>query len=254
MLEQEVDVASADGAMNAFFVRPEAGGPYAPVVMLMDAPGLREGLRKLARRLATSGYAVLLPNLFYRIGRVVEAGPTRNHPDAESNLKAMLARVRTLSNEIVTRDIGAALDALSAREDVRRGRAGLVGYCMSGAFAIAAAASLPDRVACAASYYGTKLVTDAPDSPHLAASRVKGELYFAFAEHDPYVPLASVEQLRAHLATTEVPHQIEIYPDTDHGFVFEDRGSYQADAAERHWETLLGLLRRNLVSATEVRP
>ena len=252
MFELEIDVPTPDGAMNSFFVRPDQGGPHPAVVMLMDAPGVRETLRTMARRLATNGYAVLLPNLFYRIARVVQTGPTRNHPDADRNRAEMLARRNTLSNALVTRDVAAALDALARRDDVRPARVGLVGYCMSGAFAVVAAAALPERVACAASFYGTKLVTDTPDSPHLVASHVKGELYFAFAEIDPFVPVETAERLLAQLATTSVRHRIEIYPGADHGFAFDDRGTYHPVAAERHWEALLDLFRRNVPTCPAV--
>ena len=167
MIEREIDIATADGAMNTVSVRPDDGGPLPVVLMLMDAPGVREGLREICRRIAQSGYYVLLPNLYYRSTREFVLGATRNHPDAEANLKRMFGMVASISNAKVAADVGAVLDKLSSLSDARPGKVGLVGYCMSGAFVTAAAAKHPDRIACFASYYGTWLITDKPDSPHL---------------------------------------------------------------------------------------
>jgi carboxymethylenebutenolidase len=249
MNETQIDIPTKSGSMSTLVVAPEEGGPHPAVLVLMDAPGIRESLREIARRIASAGYVTLLPDLYYRIGRDISVGPTRNHPDAERNLQAMLAHVRSLSNAMVIEDVGAALDFLSRDARVLPGPVGAVGYCMSGGFVFAAAAAFPPRIACAASFYGTKLVTPRDDSPHLAASRIEAEMYFAFAENDSYVPPEQVEALRAHLAGTKLRHRIEVYPGTQHGFAFPDRGSYQRAGAERHWESLFALLRRNLGSA-----
>jgi carboxymethylenebutenolidase len=152
----------------------------------------------------------------------------------------------TLSNAKVAGDVGSLIDYIENERLAPAGRVGIVGYCMSGAFAVAAAAAHADRVACAASYFGTRMVTEAADSPHRVAPRAKGELYFAFAESDPYVPSETVEQLRAHLAEQKKPGRIEVYPGTTHGFVFTDRGNYQEEGAARHWATLRDLLARNM--------
>lgn len=249
MNEAQIDIATPSGAMSTFVVAPEEGGPHPAVLVLMDAPGIRESLRDIARRIASVGYVSLLPDLYHRIGSGVGVGPTRNHPDAERNVQVMLAHVRTLSNALVTEDVGAVLDFLSGDARVRQGTIGAVGYCMSGGFVFAAAAAFPSRIGCAASFYGTRLVTERADSPHLAATRIPAEMYFAFAADDHYVPPEQVEALRAHLAATRLRYRIEVYPGTQHGFAFPDRGSYQRAGAERHWERLFALLRRNLGGA-----
>lgn len=246
MSEFEPWIHTPDGAMNTFCAAESFPARKGLVIVLMDAPGIREVLREIARRIASEGYFVALPNLYYRTHRELTIGPTRDHADAVQNRELIGKMVATLGNAKVASDVG-MLISYAAREKVAAGtRTGLVGYCMSGAFAIAAAAAHADRVACAASFFGTRLVTEAPDSPHRLAAQAKGELYFAFAEHDPYVPEQQVEDLRAHLATQHKNFRIETYPGTSHGFVFPDRGAYHEQGAARHWSTLQDLLARNL--------
>ena len=246
MIERELDIATQDGALNTYTVRPDDGGPFPVVVMLMDAPGVREGLREICRRISQSGYYVLLPNLYYRSTREFVLGPTRNHPEAEANLKKMFAMVGTLSNAKVAADTGAVLDRLASLPDARPGKVGLVGYCMSGAFVTAAAAAHADRIACFASYYGTRLITDKPDSPHLMLGDIAAEGYYAFAEHDTYVPLPEVARFEGLLAAAPFPSRLEIEPGTHHGYAFSDRGNLHEAAREKHYERMLALYRRHI--------
>lgn len=246
MIEFEQAIRTADGSMVTHFACDAEPARRSLVIVLMDAPGIREALHAIARRIAADGYLVALPNLYYRTHRALTIGPTRDHPDAAGNRELIGRMVSTLGNAKVASDVGALMDLVAAQKMASAPRVGLVGYCMSGAFAVAAAAAFPDRIACAASYFGTRLVTDAPESPHRIASRAKGELYFAFAEQDPYVPAQQVEQLRANLAAQGKPCRIETYPGTTHGFVFADRGTYHEEGAARHWSTLLELLAHNL--------
>lgn len=246
MIEREIDIATRDGAMNTGTVRPDEGGALPVVLMLMDAPGVREGLREICRRIAQSGYLVLLPNLYYRTAREFVLGPTRDHPDAEANLKRMFGMVASISNDKIVADVGAVLDALPALADARPGKVGLVGYCMSGAFVTVAAAKHPDRIACFASYYGTRLITDKPDSPHLGLADITAEGYYAFAEHDSYVPLDQVAAFEKMLAAAPFPSRTEIEPGTHHGYAFTDRGNYNQAACEKHYERMLALYRRHL--------
>jgi carboxymethylenebutenolidase len=126
------------------------------------------------------------------------------------------------------------------------GPAAAIGYCMSGQYAINAAARHPERIACAASVYGVSLVTDAPDSPHIAAQKASAELYFACAEHDAYAPLEMVEALAASVKAEGVNAEVEVYMGVHHGFAFPQRAVYDKTAAERHWERLFALFARNL--------
>ena len=244
MLEQTLDIAGKDGTMETFICRPERGS-HPAIFLLMDAPGIREELRDMARRLASVGYCVLLPNLYYRAGRDTIYGPeVLVHGSAEHQ---RMRAVRTkMTIPPVMDDVAAMLAFVDAADGVKRGPVGVHGYCMSGPYALAAAARYPDRVAAAASFYGTWLVSDAVESPHRSFAKVKGELYIACAEIDELAPLAMVAELRTLFEQAGSPGELEIYPGVHHGFAFPQRKIYDKAAAERHWERLIGLYRRRL--------
>ncbi|MBM3491810.1 MAG: dienelactone hydrolase family protein [Alphaproteobacteria bacterium] len=245
MIEQVVDVATRAGGMETFICRPERGGPHPAVFLLMDAPGIREELRDMARRLTSVGYVVLLPNLYYRAGRDTKYGA-----DVLTEGSAEHARMRAVRTKMtippVMDDIAAMLAYADTRNEVKRGPIGCHGYCMSGPYALAAAARFPDRVAAAASFYGTWLVSDAEESPHLTLGKAKGELYIACAEHDKLAPLPMVEELRQLFRAARAAGELEVYPGVHHGFAFPQRWCYDKPAAERHWERLIALYRRKL--------
>src|SRR5580692_7731487 len=165
MIEQTLDIATGGGAMETFVVHPERGA-HPPVLLLMDAPGIREELRDMARRLATVGYYVMLPNLYYR-ANVEELGPYIGEVNAATRQKA-LALMDTINIPMVMQDLDALIAFADQDAAAAKGAMGCVGYCMSGRYAINAAVRHPDRVRAAASIYGILLVTDEPDSPHLA--------------------------------------------------------------------------------------
>lgn len=245
MLEDIQDIETADGAMETFVVRPERGGPYPAVFVLMDAPGIREELYDMSRRLASVGYYVLLPNLYYRAGRDTKYGPdVLEHGSAEhQRMRAVRTR---MTIPPAMRDIAAMIAFVDVQTDAKRGPVGAHGYCMSGPYALAAAARYPNRVAAAASFYGTWLVSDAEESPHLNFAKAKGELYISCAEHDDLAPSAMVEALKGHFAASGAQGEIELHPGVHHGFAFPGRWCYDKPAAERHWERLIALYRRRL--------
>jgi carboxymethylenebutenolidase len=245
MIEETLDITTADGAMETFICRPERGGPRPPVFFLMDAPGIREELRDMVRRLASVGYCVLLPNLYYRAGRDTMYGPdVLEHGSAEHT---RMRAVRTkMTIPPVMDDVAAMLRFVDGHDYVKRGAVGCHGYCMSGPYALAAAARFPERVAAAASFYGTWLVSDAVESPHLTLGKIKGEAYIACAEIDDLAPMPMVEELRGLFARASTTGELEIYPGVHHGFAFPQRKIYDKPAAERHWERLIALYRRRL--------
>ena len=245
MIEQTLDISTRDGATESFICHPERHGPFPPVLLLMDAPGIREELRDMARRLATVGYCVVLPNLYYRAGRDSVFGPTVL--DADSPERERMRAIRTkMTIPPVMNDIADMLTFLDRQEAVKTGPVGVHGYCMSGPYALAAAARFPDRIAAAASFYGTRLVSGAEESPHLTLGKARGELYIACAEHDELAPLPMVEELRGLFGQSGAVGEIEMYPGVHHGFAFPQRWCYDKPAAERHWERLIALYRRRL--------
>ncbi len=241
MIERELDIVTADGDMNSFIVYPEEGGRFPLILFYMDAPGKREELHDMARRIATVGYYVILPNLYYREVREYHMylpGATRER---------MRELMDGLSNAMVCDDTRAMLDFAASETSVSDGPIGAVGYCMSGPFVFAAAAEFPNRIKAAASLHGVRLYSDAEDSPHRTADRIQGEIYFGCAETDRWAPPELVDALDQHLASTGINYRIEWYPGTNHGFVFPQReGMYHKASAERHWERLFALFQRNL--------
>lgn len=245
MLEQTVDIETRDGLMETFVCQPERGGPHPAVLLLMDAPGIREELRDMGRRLGTVGYAVLLPNLYYRAGRDTMFGP-----DVLTVGSAERDRMRAIRTRMtippVMEDVAALLTFIGNQPGMDAARIGCHGYCMSGPYALAAAARYPDRIAAAASFYGTWLVSDAEESPHRSLGKIKAELYIACAEHDELAPLPMVEELRGLFGAAGCGGEIELYAGVHHGFAFPQRWCYDKPAAERHWERLIALYRRRL--------
>ena len=245
MRSQTIDLQTPDGRMETFICHPERGTSHPAVFLLMDAPGIREELRDMARRLATAGYYVLLPNLYYRAGRDTIFGA-----DVLKDGSAERERMRAVRTKMtippVMNDIAAMLAYVDRQAVVAKGAVGCHGYCMSGPYALAAAARFPDRIAAAASFYGTWLVSDAEESPHRSLDKVKGELYIACAEHDDLAPLPMVEELRGLFNKSGTAGELEIYPGVHHGFAFPERWCYDKPAAERHWERLLALYERRL--------
>lgn len=241
MIERQVEIETRDGATTTFVVYPERGGPHPVVLFYMDAPAIREELRDMARRLATCGYFVVLPNLYYRAG-VLELGPLAA-PGVRDRMRELMY---DLTIDGVMRDTEDLMAFLDAQPDASKGAMGCVGYCMSGQYAVNAAGRFAGRIAAAASIYGVRLVTDTPDSPHLMARRAKAELYFGCAEHDEFAPLDMVRTLAESLKDAAVQAEVEIYPGAGHGFAFPQRETYDKAAAERHWERLIALFRRRL--------
>lgn len=244
MQEKDVVIKTADGEMPAFITHPEEGGPFPVLLFYMDAPGIREELRDMARRLGTVGYYVVLPNLYYRDGAPVDIMTDRS----EETMERMFGLMRTLSNAKINSDTESMLKFVAAEAQAKEGPAGIVGYCMSGPFVTSAAAAFPNQIAAAASIYGAGLVTDRDDSPHLTLGDIKGEIYFACAETDHWAPKETVDRLEEALKNADTNHRVEWYPGTEHGFAFPQRDVFHKAAGERHWERLFSLFGRTLTT------
>ena len=241
MAESEIVIETTEGQMGTFVVHPDAEGPVPVVVFLMDAPGKRELLRDMARRIASNGYYVMLPNLYYRTTEAFEL-------DFESkrSFERMVELMGNLGNKAVGRDVGVMLEHAADDAAADAGQVGCVGYCMSGPFSIWAAAEYSAVVRAAASFYGVRLHVDADDSPHLRLGEINGEVYVGAAEHDDYVPLDMVDRFESAMQETEVAGRVERYWGNHHGFAFDDRPAYDRSADDRHWAAMLDVFARNL--------
>jgi len=241
MIEQDVIVNTKYGRQPAFAACPDGPGTFPPIILYMDAPGFRDELRHMGRRIAKHGYFCLVPDLYYRLGTVRFDVPRRN--DAMSAV--IRAAMQSLSNAAVADDTAGMIAFLDGQDKARPGPLGCVGHCMSGPFAVTAAARFP-RMRAAASLYGVNMVTEAADSPHRIVDRVKGELYLGFAEIDPGVSANVIPDLERVLRDAGVTHRIETYKGAHHGFCFANRPDYDPVAAEESWARVLDLWERNL--------
>ncbi|MFE0170864.1 dienelactone hydrolase family protein [Streptomyces sp. NPDC059002] len=243
-----VQIPTADGTADAFVACPAEGGPHPGVLMYMDMFGLRPVLNGMAEHLASHGYYVVLPNVFYRHG----PAPVVDLPDltAPENRGAFFEQVgpmfHTLTAERSAQDAGAYLDFLAAQPEVRTGPAGVTGYCLGGVLAVRAAAAHPDKVAAAAGFHPGPLVSEGPDSPHLLAPRITAELHLGIPSQDDHMSPEAVEKVRQALDGAGVRHTTEVYPDTLHGFTQADTTEFSPAGLERHWDRLLALLGRTL--------
>ncbi len=239
MIEREVTISTTDGEMTTFVFHPEHDGPHPVVLYLMDAPSIRPALKDMASRLATAGYYVLLPYLFYR------GGPFRGFGKSDEDMHARGELMGTITPTNIVDDAETLLAWADADPAARDGRVGAVGFCMSGGLAISLARALPDRVAAAASIHGAWLIRDTPDSPHLDLDSVRAEVYFAWVDPDPTAPAEHIPVMREALDAAGVPHTIDVITGAVHGFAPAGE-RYDRYASELHWERVHSLLRRNL--------
>ncbi|MFI6933750.1 dienelactone hydrolase family protein [Streptomyces sp. NPDC050287] len=248
VLGAPVEIPTPDGVADAYLAHPDDGSPHPAVLFFMDAFGLRPHLRSMADRLASAGYTVLVPNVFYRYGRapVVELPEFIDPAERPEIIQALGPAARTLTPEGSMSDAAAYLDWLSASPLTVDGPAGVTGYCMGAGLALRTAGTYPGRVAAAAGFHGARLATDAPDSPHLLADRITAELYFGHADQDSANPAEQIDRLEKALTAAGVRHRSEVYPGAPHGFTQADTAMYGAEATDRHWSALLDLLNRAL--------
>jgi len=237
MSKTSVYIDTSDGRCAASVFRPDgSSGPWPAVIFYMDGLGIREGLFQMAERIASHGYYVFLPDMFYRSGPYTPDLSTFLDPEKR---KVWVEKyILPVTIERVTKDTAAFLDFLAAQPDVKQPRVGTTGYCLGGMCSIAAAGHFPERIAAAASYHGARLATDAPDSPHLLASRIKARVYVMAASNDP---VDQTKRLEESLKQAGVQHTVETEEKALHGFVPPDSPLHDKEAAERHWKTLLNL-------------
>ena len=241
----KVDIKTKDGICPSYVYRPAGRGPWPAVLVFMDGLGIRPAMLEIGERLAAHGYFALLPDLYYRSGPYEPMNPHTvfSDPAQRKILTEKFFALATPAN--IMADTRAFLDYLAAQPDVKPGGIGTTGYCMGGLMSLTAAGTYPDRIVAAASYHGGRLASDAPDSPHLLAAKIKARVYVAGAIEDQSFPDDMKTRLEEALTTAGVDHTIETYP-AKHGWVFRDTPVYDAAASERHWQTMLALLSAKL--------
>jgi len=239
MIERQIEVATPDGTMTTFIFHPEHDGPHPVVLYLMDAPSIRPALKDMASRLATAGYYVMLPYLFYR------GGPFREFGSSDADMQARRELMATVTLTNIVGDAEALLSVAAGDAAADDGDVGVVGFCMSGGLAIALARELPERVAAAASIHGGRLVRDTDDSPHRGLDRVRAEIHLAWVDPDQSAPPETIPVMEAALDAAGVSYTLDRITDAVHGFAPPGE-RYDRAASELHWERVHSLLRRNL--------
>ncbi len=238
---QETEIRTRDGFCRSFIAHPPGTGPWPAVIVFMDGIGIRPALLEIAARLAGFGYYVLLPDLYYRTGRYapMDAGAVFADPEQRRLLSEKFAALATVAN--VMSDTRAFIEFLNAQPEVASSRIGVTGYCMGGLMALSAAGTFPESIVAAASYHAGRLASDAADSPHRLAPKIRARVYVAGASEDASFPEAMKRRLEQALTEAGVEHRIETYP-ARHGWVPRDTPVHDAAATERHWQTLVALL------------
>jgi carboxymethylenebutenolidase len=252
MIEKTVSLPRSGKTMEVFVVHPEGSGPFAPVVMYMDMWGMREVLRDLARRVATVGYCCVLPDFYYRGGKVryAEADDARlgkSFADVSPERQALLqSAMGGLSDAMVLEDTVSLFEFLDGCDWVRPGPVGTIGYCMGGRHVLCVAGKFPGRVKASACLHGAYLVSDAEDSPHILATRAQGEIYFGHAERDKYASADVVERVNSALKGLAVRNTSRVHPGAQHGYAIPDRDVFDKHAANADWEQIFAMLRRQV--------
>jgi carboxymethylenebutenolidase len=242
--EEHLDLPLSSGRADAILVTPEGEGPWPGVLHLSDIWGIRPDREAMARRQAAWGYAVLLPNIFWRVGKapVFDFEPKLGE---ERTMKRLGELRANLTPAQMSEDAAFYLDWLSSRPDVKAGPLGVVGYCFTGAMAVRAAAARPGKVAIAASFHGGGLVTDDAASPHRLLPQIRSRLYFAHGIEDRSMTAEGIETLEATLKEWGGRYGNEVYDGAYHGWTIPGH-AYNEAQAERHYDTLKSLFAEEL--------
>lgn len=243
-----VDIEAADGIAEAYVARSDADD-HPGVLFFMDIFGLRPRLCEMADRIASWGYVVLVPNLFYRSGSAAELAPDTDLTipgNREAFVELGMPRMKALSVRRAMADTETYLDALQELSGRSGNPVGITGYCMGGRLSLLAACTYADTIAASGSFHAGGLVSKAEGSPYLRVGQTRAELYFGHAGNDRSMTAEAIATLDAELDRTGSRYTSDVYAGANHGFTMADTSSYNAVADERHFQALEGLLARNL--------
>jgi carboxymethylenebutenolidase len=253
VVEKTVEIKTPDGTCDAAFIHP-ATGSYPAVIVWPDAFGLRPSMRDIAKRLAGDGYAVLVPNPFYRVAKAPVFGDASNfdfgNPTDRAKLGPLMGSIG--ADGAAEKDAAAFVAFLDVQPQVNKAKKiGTQGYCMGGPLVVRTAAAVPARIGAGASFHGGGLVTNNPNSPHLLAPKIKGRMYFGIASNDDKGQPDAKDKLRESFGAAKVPAEIEVYGSL-HGWCVPDMPKqngapiYNQPDAERAWGKLLALYKTAL--------
>jgi carboxymethylenebutenolidase len=237
----KLEIQTRDGSCPSYLFHPPGEGPWPGVLVFMDGVGIRPAMLEVGERIAAHGYCVLLPDLFYRSGPYEPMDPHTLFSDPVQRKRLMEKFFSLATPANIMSDTRAFLDVLSQRPEVQRGGIGTTGYCMGGLMSLTAAGTYPEQIVAAASYHGARLATDALDSPHLLAPKIRARVFIAGAIEDSSFPDEMKARLDAALREAHVDYRLETFP-AKHGWVLRDTPIYDEAQSERHYRTLFELL------------
>jgi carboxymethylenebutenolidase len=241
----DVDIKTADGTCDAFFVHPRKG-KHPGVLIWPDIFGLRPAMKEMATRLAEAGYAVLVVNPFYRTQHAPTSPENADFNDPPTR-EALMKLHGSLNADTAVTDAKAFVAFIDAQDATNKKRKiGTAGYCMGGPLVMRTAGTIPDRIGAGASFHGGSLVTDKPDSPHLLIPKMKAQFLIAIAENDDAKEPTVKDALREAFAEAKLPAQIEVYKGTKHGWCPPDSKVYDREQSEKAWNRMLTLFGRAL--------
>jgi carboxymethylenebutenolidase len=221
-----VQLNSSDGKMDAYVAQPKDGGSYPGVVVIQEAFGVNDHIKKVTDRLAAEGYVAIAPDIFHR-----EAERLIPYSD----MSKAIATLQRVQDPKAMEDVGAALGYLKSQSNVKSGALGVIGFCMGGRLTYLTAAHHANDIKAAVPYYGGGIPTGNP-SPLSRTGEIKCPMYLFFGAKDQLIPMAQVDQIKSELTNKKVAFQMETYPDAGHGFNCDDRGSYHEVSAKDAWE------------------
>jgi carboxymethylenebutenolidase len=252
--ETNVEIKTPDGTCDAAFIYPNTGS-HPGVVIWPDAFGLRPSMRDIGKRIAAEGYAVLVPNPFYRVAKapVFESASNFNFQNQADRAKLTPLMGSIQAAGAAEKDAVAYIGFLDAQKQVNKSKKiGTQGYCMGGPLVMRTTAAVPDRVGAGASFHGGGLVTDSPNSPHLLAPKIKAKMYFGIASNDDMSQPDAKDKLREAFIAAKNPAEIEVYAGALHGWCVPDMPMqngmpiYNKADAERAWGKLVALYKAAL--------
>ena len=248
MTRTTIDISTSDGTAEAYVSRPDEG-EHPAVLLYMDAIGLRPRLEEMADRIASWGFVVMVPNVFYRDGTAAELRPTEDltvPANREAFFGSAMARVGAYTPDRFGPDLDAFLGTLLALPGVAGSEIGVIGYCMGGRLALRATGQYPAEVAAIGLFHGGGLVTYAPDSPHLAVAGARAEVLAGHADNDGSNGPEQIAALDAALEAAGLTYTTAVYQGASHGYSMSDTSAYDEAATERHFRELEALLGRTL--------
>ncbi len=240
VIEKDVIIKTPDGECDAYFVTPE-GGAHAAVLVWPDIFGLRPAFRDMGKRLAESGYSVLVVNPFYRAKKAPTAAEGTNTP-----IQEVFPLARALNAETNATDAKAFVAWLDEQPQVDKDKKiGTIGYCMGGPIVMRTAAAVPERIGAACTFHGGGLLSDAPDSPHLLIPKMDAQFLVAIAENDDERDPQAKDKLKAAFSEADQKAEIEVYP-AGHGWCPPDTKVYNEEQAEKAWAKMLAVFEKAL--------